>query len=287
MDDIQRFLAYSLRYYPSLVTGEFLNVGVALVIPSRQWWNVRLATDLRGFQSVFRKAQPAVLQATLRELEKRADTSPARRSRRELNLIDRPSSGSDPLGPVRAALGNLNGSLRWSDEPTEGVTMTPDEELERWFELLVHVQQTSERRTSNSADEEGLRFLLRRAFERKRILSRFQRTELGQVLREEFEFTHRNGRINVFEPLSLDAKRAGTILNRGQLWRGKLEILAEDAGERLAFYGLVSLPEEKELQREADRAAGMIEAAHLDEVRLISADRLDEFAELADEVTRG
>jgi hypothetical protein len=287
MDEPRRFLAYPLRYFPSLVTGEFLNVGLAFVMPGRPWWDVRLATDLRGFRSVFRNAQPAVLQATLRELETRASISPARRSHGELGLLDRPRNGSDPLAPVRAALGNLNGSLRWADEPIEGVTTTPAEELDRWFELLVHVQRTSEPRAVTSAAEEGLKFQLRRAFERKRILKRFQRARLGQVLREEFEFTHRNGRINVFEPLSLDFKRPGTILNRGQLWRGKLEILAEDAGERLAFFGLVALPEEEELQREADLASGMIGAAKLDEVRLIPAERLDEFAELADEVTRG
>lgn len=287
MDEFRRFLAYPLRYFPSLVTGEFLNVGVALVIPGKSWWDVRFATDLRGFRSVFRNAQPAVLQATLRKLEARASVSPARRSHRELPLLDRPSDGSDPLALVRAAVGNLNGSLRWAEEPIEGVTATPDQELDRWFELLVHVQRSPGPRAAKSAAEEGLKFLLRRAFERKRILNRFRRIQLGKVLREEFEFTYRNGRINVFEPLSLDARRPGTILNRGQLWRGKLEILAEEADERLAFFGLVSLPDEEELQAEADRASGMIEAARLDEIRLIPSERLDEFAELADEVTRG
>ena len=49
MNGQAEYFVYPLRYYPSIVTGEFLNVGVALVCPDSRWWDIRVALSLRGF----------------------------------------------------------------------------------------------------------------------------------------------------------------------------------------------------------------------------------------------
>ena len=129
------FVAHALRYYPNLVTGEFLNVGVLLVCRERDWWGARFATDMRTITGVYPTAQPRALASLLNRIEKRLHAATEDGSLSlELN-----EPWKTVLDPIQRTLGQLSGTLRWSERPIEGITGDPSAELEYWFGVLVQV----------------------------------------------------------------------------------------------------------------------------------------------------
>ena len=250
-----RVLVFPLRYYPDLATGEFLNVGVGLVAPDQSRWDVRVVKKFRGFQRVFPTSQPAALQSTLVRIEREA--------RRIKSRPGTPLFGNEqwdhPREPLERLVSGNRGALRWGEILIETTTSSFTDEIEHWFERLVQIRVSDHPKEVATSSEDSL---LEAEFARRGILERLRPAELGGYGGQRFEYTYRNGALNVFDYIDLNFKSSHTILNRGRLWRGSLDIVAE-AERDMAFFGLVQFPKRRDLRVDADAAVAMIRHAQL------------------------
>jgi hypothetical protein len=266
-----------LRYFPSLPTQEFVNVGVALVCPSTGWWDLRVSTTLRHLRKVFPSAQPDAVKATLTRME--ATVREARHSDGRLE--------DNPQAALESAVGELVGSLRWGDSPIEGVTDNPDEELDHWFEVLVRAARPprSPRAVATSAAKAATRVeeTLLEVFEARGLLDKLQSAIPSPIIKHEFKHTYQNGRLHIFEPISLD-RSPQKVVDTAELWRGRIDAVGDDSKQQLMFVPLVQLPKHRKESEEVSVAVRIILNTKSAEVRLFTTDELEQFGDFVSHV---
>ena len=279
----QGYSAYCLRYFPNLVTGEFLNVGVALV--TRQGaWAVRIADDLRDPTCLFPAAQPKALRGILAQLRERLG-GPATPS-----LILEPASADDPLGVIRRRTGALHGSLQWSEAVFEGTTSDLDSELAYWFAQLVQAADFDRQRVAAAGEPRGtpkLQVLMEQEFVRRGVRGRLRPRRIDGYYPKKFEYTYQNGALSIFEPIRLRFKSAEPILKSAQQWRGLLDVMREQVQGPLSFFALIDLPDEPHLRADVEAAITMVQRAQVDRVETVPVQELERFGELVVDVVEG
>lgn len=275
------YALFCLRYFPNLVSGEFVNVGVALVARHGNW-SVRLADDLRDMRCLFPSAQPKAVATLLAELKERLQQPSS-------SMILEPASPQDPLDVIRRRSGNLNGSLRWSTAVFEGSTADIESEVSYWFGQLVQAADQAHLELSRaSAGRETrttspVRALMEREFIRRGVIGRLRERRIEGYFPTTFKYTYQNGGLNIFEPIRLNYKTAQSILNRAQMWRGRLDVLGDQVRMPVSFYALMELPEESHMRSEVEAAVTTIRRAQVERVETVPTNELDRFGELVAE----
>lgn len=270
------YSAFCLRYFPNLVTGEFMNVGVALV--TRQGaWTVRIADDLRDPRCLFPAAQPKALRSILAQLRERLGGSAVP------SLILEPASADDPLGVIRRRIGTLHGSLQWSEPVFEGTTGDLDSELAYWFTQLVQAadfDRHPEAAASETRRTPKLQLLMEQEFVRRGVRGQLRPRRIEGYYPRKFEYTYQNGALSIFEPIRLRFKSAEPILKSAQQWRGLLDVMHDQVQGPLSFYALVELPDEPHLRADVEAAITMVQRAQVDRVETVPVQELERFGEL-------
>lgn len=276
------YRVYCLRYYPNLVTGEFVNVGVALVSKETGWWDARVTSDLPDITCLYPTAQVRALESVLSRIARRlSERSPS-------NLVLDVTRG-DPKEVFSSTVGPLNGSLRWSDPVLDGSASDLPRELDYWYRELLQatLSADAERAPATMAPEAKvapLRGRMEQEFLRRGIRLELRPAIIRTYHEEAFEFTYRNGRLNVFEAVNLNTKQGRRIVRRGHEWRGRLDIIGEQ--ERVAFFALIEMPSPK-LASEAEAAIAMIRNARLEHVEALPEDEIERFGHMAADVVKG
>lgn len=276
------YSVYALRYFPSLPTGEFVNVGVAVVAGQGEW-AVKLADDLRDVRCLFPSAQPRALKATLKLLASRLEGATG-------SLILEPPDSVDPLAPIRRRLGSLNGSLRWSGVIAEGRTDIVDEEVEHWFVALVSairpVSELDVPAMTTPASKLGVQGAMESEFVRRGIIGLFNPLRVSGYHTVSYRYTYRNGATNIFEPVGLNYRSGATIISHAERWRGRLDILRDEVPGPVAFFGLVDLSPDPQLDFQTQTALAVISNARLERVEAVPTTEIERFGELAEQVVR-
>lgn len=268
---------FCLRYFPNLMSGEFVNVGVALVARHGSW-SVRLADDLRDMRCLFPSAQPKAVATLLAELKERLHESSS--------MILEPASPDDPLNVIRRRAGNLNGSLRWSAPVFEGSTSDIETEVAYWFGQLVQAADTGHAALDAASSDRGskrpspVHTLMEREFIRRGVIGRLRKRRIEGYFPTTFKYTYQNGGLNIFEPIQLNYKSAQAILNKAQMWRGRLDVLGDQVHMPVAFYALMELPHEPHLRSEVEAAVTTIRRAQVERVETVPTNELERFGEL-------
>jgi hypothetical protein len=274
------YLVYPLRYYPSIVTGEFLNVGVALVCPDTKWWDIRVARSLRGFRRVFSTAQPEALRTALKRIDNAVHHHRLRQNSSVQLFVEQ---WDTPLKPIISTVGQLWGSLRWGLDPIRGVTSNPAVEIEYWFSRMVHIAQPVAEPATGTR-EARLSGLLQHEFGNRGLLERLRPAEVGTYVKETFNYTFTNGRLNVFETIRLRYGDPTHVRARAQQWRGRLDTLNDGLNQRFNFFALIDLPESGPQREEAELGVIMIKNANANRVETFTPDQISSLGDLAEEV---
>jgi hypothetical protein len=254
----------TLRYFPNLPTQEFVNVGVALLSASG-WWDLRVSRSLKHLKTVFPTAQPHALEHVLGRIERMVETSP-RVSR-------------DPLNDLRTCVGGLLGGMEWGEPPIEGVTTNPTADLERWFHLLVASGRSRAMLAEASSEPRSVPTtvrLMRQELETRGVWKRLKPANLKTIVRHNFRHTFLNQRLHIFEPISLD-KSENSLVSTVELWRGRVDAIADDTQRRLSFVPLVQMPASAKLAHVAQDALQILKRTKAADVRLFTTDEIHEF----------
>ena len=289
MSDATFYLAMPLRYYPDLTTGEFLNVGVALVCPDVGWWDLRVLTQMRQVSRLFPTAQVASVSRQLSQVLHRV----AEYKERQGPSVELAFIPGEPFAVVKQIVGETIGALRWSDaDVVEGITDRPDSELARLFGAMVHAGRKSrgaedevrQRPPPADVDDDELTELMRFEFESRGVWRRLEPTTIESYAPHTFRHTYQNGQLHVFEPISLLARTPARVFSKGETWRGRLDSLRDrPLSRRFSFYALIQLPEGEELRERAEAAVEMIRHSTVD-VQTFTVERVTELGRVAQAV---
>lgn len=245
--------AYSytlLRYVHDVLTGEFVNVGVVLFVPSKGFVRYKMRGTIGRLKGVFpdidRKAFLASMIAVRKGLQLVA------KSEKDAGLL---KSEGDAAAMARRAVPSDDSSLQWSPSGT-GLTTDPEETLDRLFDRYVSRYDTHQH--PRRSDDDVWR-PVRQKLEEHNLAQHLQEKSIsGSVDDIIFKHAWKNGQWHVYEPLSFDLADADGIKAKAREWLGHLSaVVADGKAERFKPHFIVGAPTNLTLQ-DAYRSAIVI-----------------------------
>jgi hypothetical protein len=258
-----------LRYVHDVVTGEFINVGVALHVPDRKFFRAE-------FRHTFGR-----LSATFPDLDSDAFKQSMRIIARQLSAIS--SNYHDASSPLKGDAATIaktvlpadDSSLQWSPAGT-GVTKNPNEELIYLFDRLV--KKYDSKPTQRRKDEDVWRTVRTKLEEREiahRLVEKTIRSEIDEL---PFRHAWKNGIWHCYEPLSFDLADSNGIKEKAHKWVGHLAAV-QSAPEAFKTYFIVGAPSDDGLKRAFDDAIAILGKSPV-EVEVFKEQQADELVSL-------
>lgn len=249
--------AYSyilLRYVHDVLTGEFVNVGVVLLVPSTGVVCFKTRVTIGRLKGVFpdidRSAFVSSIYAVRRTLTRVAKSGSS------------PSLWGDNANASAVALQALpldDSSLQWSPCGT-GLTCNPEETLERLYERFVSRYDTHSR--TRRTDDDVWRPVRQKLEERNLAQRLHEKSIRGRLDDIVFKHAWKNGQWHVYEPLSFDLADADGIKSKAREWLGHLSaVMAGGEVEKFQPHFIVGAPTNPTLDAAYRAAIAILESA--------------------------
>lgn len=228
-----------LRYVHDIMTGEFVNVGLILHVPSHGLLKWRTRKTIGRIKSVFpdldREAFVAAMNSVERGLKGAAKDIQQERLFHQNSLVS---------VYAKSVVPNDDSSLQWS-QLASGLTNDAEKTFERLYERFVGRYDINAR--AKKTDEDVWRPVRTMLAERNLGITLEKKVVSGKTDSIEFKHAWKNGSWHAYEPLSLDLADAEGIKDKVRRWRGHLAAVADDATEPLKLHFLVGAPENAQL----------------------------------------
>jgi hypothetical protein len=277
-----------LRYVHDTMTGEFVNVGVAMHAPELGYLSAICRTTYRRVSAAFPGLKGEHFRAVMRHVQARFEQLGER-----LSVESTASGGPSLLDIARGVLPADDSSFQWGPVGV-GLAADPSQKLEALFNRMVmRYDEQAATRIRRTDDDVWRNF--KRDLEQRRLLRYFEPKTIS-VRDDEIRFEHawKNGVWHCVEPVSFDMAAAETIKDKAHRILGQITSVHETT-DSFRLYMLVARPDddalmpafesalsilqkmpcEKEIVQEdehaalADRLAGEVEA-HLKPQRLVN-----------------
>ncbi len=257
-------IAYSfvvLRYMHDVVTGEFVNIGVALYAPGAKYIGGLCNTRYGRLGKMFGEGEIVgnYFRGLMRYVEARFEEL-GDKLRNELPLDGIPS---DILQIAKGILPLDDSSLQWS-EAGGGQTENPVKTLK---DLFVRMVERYEVRAQRPSREDGdVWRVFRKEFETQHVISRLHPKRITAP-DDDYEFEHawKNQRWHMYEPISFDLLEAESIKNKANRWLGRM-INLSDAPEKFKLHLLLGEPSIEKLRPAYTKAENILHKMPCDPV---------------------
>ena len=230
-----------LRYVHDIATGEFLNVGVALLAAERRYVNALCRTTFQRLRSVFPTLDGESFRASMRHVTHEFERL-HEQLRDQLALRDQ---AAGVMAFAHSVLGADDSSLQWSPMGA-GVTVDPERTLEQLFDrfVMTYERETTTRRRQ---DDDDVWRHFSHELQQRQVLKHFVPKTIA-VRDDQIEFEHawKNGVWHCLAPVSFDLASAESIRDKAHRWLGQLTSVAQ-ADEAFRLYFLVGRPSQAEL----------------------------------------
>ena len=248
--------AYSfvvLRYIHDVMTGEFVNIGVALYAPDAKFIGGLCNTRYGRLTSLFGNGEidGDYFRGLMRYIEARFDEL-GNNLRNELPLNGMPS---DIMEIVKSILPPDDSSLQWS-EAGGGQTKDPDKTLE---DLYIRMVEHYVRRKSRSSRDDGEVWrVFKKEFETQHVISRLRPKRITAP-DDDYEFEHawKNERWRMYEPISFDLLEAESITGKANRWLGRT-INLNESSEKFVLHVLLGEPSLEKLRPAYTKAENIL-----------------------------
>lgn len=248
--------AYSyvvLRYVHDTITGEFVNVGVALYAPESRFVAAQCRTTLGRLKKVFHTLNPDHFKSLMRTIQSQFQRL-GDRVQSEL-LLD---SSRDVLAYAHSVLPKDDSSLQWSQVGV-GRTSDPAATLAKLYERMV--ARYDDRPGRDRRDDEEVWRQFKHTLEARNVMRVFApHTISAEVDQWEFKHTWKNGVLHCLEPVSFDLASAEGIRDKARHFLGRLSAIA-NARERFKVHFLVGEPQDPDLHRAYEGALSILKIA--------------------------
>jgi len=240
-----------LRYVHDTMTGEFVNVGVALFAPERKYAGAlcrttygRLANTFPGMDGEAFKRMMRFIQSRFEEIGERLHS--------ELPLDAIPQTVLEFAHQVLPA---DDSSLQWSPMGS-GLTADASRTLEGLYDRMVQTYDERKPRETRSDDDVWREY--KRELEARQVLKYLKPKKIA-VQDDEIEFSYawKNGLWHCLEPISLDLSQAGSIREKAHRWLGQI-MSVKDAPEEFKVYLLLGEPQDRKLRIDYENAVSIL-----------------------------
>jgi hypothetical protein len=249
MSDRRTYSYTVLRYVHDLLTGEFINVGVVIYVPSLSLVKVKTRPTIGRIKNAFPDLRRTAFTSAMKSIARGLRTVAKQHADKQLL-----SSEMDAGSVARLALPADDSSLQWSPVGG-GVTDDVDRTVERLYERLVgrYDSPSHHRRT----DEDIWRPVREKIAERKVPVQLEEKILVGATDEIVFKHAWKNGKWQAYEPISLDMADAEGIKDKARRWLGHLSAVA-DADEKVKLHLVVGLPQDQSLMTAFDSALAIL-----------------------------
>ncbi len=265
-----------LRYIQDVLTGEFVNVGLVLVVPGRPLILSKSRKTFSRIKSVFPDLDREAYKGAIDAIERGMGS--VQRSFKDEGLFKDGRTAGDY---ARIALPLDDSSLQWSPVGA-GLTADPQKTFDQlYLRFVSRYDHASERRRSDDhvwrpfeakLKEHGVTIEL----EPKRIQ--------GDTDAVEFRHAWKNGRWQVFEPLSFDLSDAGNIKDKARRWLGHLSAAKIGTTEDVQVHFIVGRPQNSSLVPAYRNAVEILRQVPFDN-RVFDENQIEDFVnQIKDEV---
>jgi hypothetical protein len=267
-----------LRYVHDVVSGEFVNVGVALHAPTVKFLGAACSSTYGRVSSFFGGIESEQFRRLMRHIQAGIEEF-GERLRSELPFAADPT---DVRGWVDRVLPPDDSSLQFS-EARAGLTSDPRGALQDLYERLVERYINREQRPTRS-DDDVLR-VFRQPLATRHVLNRIgPKTIAGRDYEHEFPIAWKNGVWHASEAVSFDLANPGDISEKANRWLGRGVNLSESK-ERFKLYLLLGEPRDDKLRAAFTRAKNILHKMPCDH-EFVGEDAADEFAALVERELR-
>lgn len=240
-----------LRYVHDIATGEFLNVGVALLAPERHYVSALCKTTYGRLREVFPSLDGESFRAAMRHV-----TQEFERFQKELaEELPLKQTSNGIMGYAHAVLGADDSSLQWSPMGS-GLSNEPWLTLEQLYERFVMANEPRSPTHRRHDEDVWKRFSLE--LQQRQVLRHFAKKTIA-VDDDQIEFKHawKNGVWHCLAPVSFDLASADSIREKAHKWLGQLTSVSKSS-EDFKLYFLVGEPSLAELRPAFESAISIL-----------------------------
>ena len=241
-----------LRYVHDTVTGEFVNVGVALYAPEVGYFSAMCRTTYRRVSTAFPGLNGEQFRAVMRHVQARFETLG--------ESLSAESAAADQRSLQDFARGVLpvdDSSFQWSPIGV-GLATDPSQMMEALFNRMVMRYDEPVPTRSRRTDEDVWRNF-KRDLEQRRLLKFFAPKTIS-VPGDEVQFDHawKNGVWHCVEPVSFDMAAAEGIKDKAHKLLGQITSV-NGAAETFRLYLLVARPDDDALMPAFESALSILQ----------------------------
>lgn len=265
-----------LRYVHDILTGEFVNVGLVVVVPGQPLILTKARKTFGRIKNIFPDLDSDAYKRAIKSIERGMKS--VERSLKSEGLFKGEKTAGDY---ARIALPLDDSSLQWSPVGA-GLTSDPQKTFDQLYHrFITRYDRPSQRRRS---DEDVWRPVEAKLKEQGVQVSLKSKRVHGSTDTVDFRHAWKNGRWHVYEPLSFDLSDADNIKDKARRWLGHLSAVKVGATEDVQVHFLVGRPQSASLVPAYKNAVDILRQVPFDN-RVFEEDEIDDFVhEIEDEV---
>jgi Protein of unknown function (DUF3037) len=273
----QKYSYTALRYVHDVMTGEFVNVGIVLFVPSTATVKVKTRSTIGRIKDIFPDLQRVAFVNAMKAIDR--GIKKVSKECAETSLLSR---DVDAGALARMALPSDDSSLQWSPVGG-GLTDDVDKTFERLFERLVARYDThsAHRRT----DDDVWKPVRDKIAERNIDVELIKKTITGTSDEIAFEHAWKNGKWHAYEPISLDMADAEGIKDKARKWRGHLDAVHDGASEQVKLHLVIGAPSQLSLIPAYENAVKILSSSPF-QPTIYSEDQIDELVDQFEDEVR-
>jgi hypothetical protein len=252
----------TLRYVHDVTTGEFVNVGIAMLAPELDYVGAKCRKTISRVRSIFPSVNADAFKASMKYVEAKLKQAQVERS--ELKGQHLSTEGHKTVMELALnVIGRDDSVLQWSPMGS-GLTSDPEATLDHLYERMVASNDEISPAAHRQDSDVWRKFSS--VLHNRKLLEHFKPKTIS-VKDDEIKFDHawKNGVWHCLAPVSFDLSSSASIKDKAHKWLGQLSSVS-DTQDQFKVYFLIGEPSQIDLADAALSAVNILKKSAMTDV---------------------